>query len=367
MNVIEKEIIKSIYQYRSITLDQIKTYLGGSEEVVEQLISSGYIIENRHEELIYYFLTAKGVHQAKDILRLKKKKREKASRGYVTASKLSFKPRIARHQLGVAEFMFQFHQQFPHLTSETFEFLDGGVLREDIKQHASPDGWLRIGDFEIFLEIDRGTETQPAIREKMRNYTRFIQSRCYLKEQRNIIILFCYLDNPTERRKKMIMNCAVEGLDLNLKDEFDFVMGDMERCLTFLKEEVVYPMNPASLRKSQERMMTRLPHTLEPYLRFKLYNTDYRNNVALDQTKRHYYIIDLTTQRASRLATLNLLEEQLRSVLFRDQTHFVIHSDRDDQIDELKKLYPNITHHPYAIFLHTSQLKDFQENPLSFF
>lgn len=366
MNLIEKEIIKNIYQYRSITLDQIKTYLGGSEEEVAQLITSGYITENTHEELIYYFLTGKGAHKAKDLFRIKKKKRMEGSRGYVTASKLSFKPRIARHQLGVAEFMFQFHQRFPNLTKDVFEFLDGGVLREDIKKHASPDGWIRVGDIEIFLEIDRGTETQPAIREKMKNYVRFAESQSY-QQDRKIIILFCYLDNPTERRKKMIMNCAVEGLDLKLKDSFDFVMGDMERCLTFLKEEVIYPMNPASLRKSQERMMARLPHTLEPYLRFKLYNTDYRNNVALDQTKRHYYFIDLTTQRASRFATLNLLEEQLRSVLFRDQTHFVIHSDRYEQIDELKKLYPNITNHPYAIFLHTSQLKDFQENPLSFY
>ena len=367
MNVIEKEIIKSIYQYRSITIDQIKTYLGGSEEVVEQLISSGYIIENRHEELIYYFLTAKGVHKAKELFRLKEQRGKGESRGYVTASKLSFKSRAAHHQLGVAEFMFQFHQRFPNLPSDVFEFLDGGVLREDIKKHASPDGWLKIGDVEIFLEIDRGTEREPAIRKKVNNYVRFNGSDCYQNKNRKIIILFCYLDKPTKRRKEMIMNCVVNGINVNLNDNFDFILGDMDRCLAFLEEEVISLLNPASLRQSHQQFMSHFPDAFELCSEFKQYNTDYRNKIALDETRRYYYFIDLTTQRASRLATLDLLEQRISSVLFDDETPFVIYSNQQEQLEELKQSHPNITNHHYAIFLHTSQLKDFQENPLSFY
>ena len=240
MTTIQQEVVKSVYNYRSITNDQAKNYLKATEEELNQLIKEGYLTENHFEDLTYYFLTTKGVHLAKRLLGLRKTKREAGmSRGYVTASKLAFKTRIARHQLDLAEFMLRFHQQNNDLVLDDFEFLDGGVLKDDIKKHASPDGWISIGGVEFFIEIDRGTERKRAIEEKMGNYKRFLDSDCFRQRPRTVVVLFCCTNNPTEKRKEMIMESMTNALEFYFDKGFHFVLGNMDDNLSILRNSIL--------------------------------------------------------------------------------------------------------------------------------
>ena len=76
LNQIQKEIIKSAYRSRAVSLDQIIHLLGGSEADVQQLMEAGLLIQADDPALVYYFLTKKGVSRSKELLRMKEKRQK---------------------------------------------------------------------------------------------------------------------------------------------------------------------------------------------------------------------------------------------------------------------------------------------------
>ena len=364
LNLIQKEIIKSAYRGRAVSLDQITNLLGGSAEDVKQLIEAGYLFQADDPNLVYYFLTKKGVFISKDLLRMTKK-REKGSKGYVSAKKIPFAPRAANHQLDIGTFAIKAHQRFAHLKLTDMEYLDGTRLREDIKKHASPDGWLRMGEVEVFLEIDRGTERMPAIRKKMEHYVKFHESK-FSGSGRKVLILFCYTDQPTEKRIQAIKNTALEILDFKLRDDFEFVIGDMEECLNYVEQEVL-PLITNQLPQSKQSIIESHGEVLQAHPGLNPYNVDYRNYVVLDESKRYYHFIDLTTPRASREATLSLLNFQIKGQSYQNRYYFVVIATDEKQIQAMKEKYPSTGQNQTITYLTRTQLNQFFQNPLPFY
>ena len=364
LNLIQKEIIKSAYRGRAVSLDQITNLLGGSEEDVKQLVEAGYLFQANDPRFAYYFLTTKGVNCSKELFRMREK-RQKGSRGYATARQMVVAPLAAQHQLDIATFAIKAHQRFSHLNQVDMEYLDGTRLQGDIKECASPDGWLRLGEVEVFLEIDRGTERIPAIRKKMEHYVKFHEGK-FGRSGRKVLILFCYTDQPTERRKQGIRDAALEILDNKLRDNFEFVIGDMEECLNYVEQEVL-PLITNQLPSSKQPILKAHHDVLQPHPGLIPYNVDYRNYVVLDEYKRYYHFIDLTTPRVSREATLSLLHYQMGGRLYDNTYYFVVIATDEKQIQAMKEKYPNTGQNQTITYLTRTQLNQFFQNPLPFY
>lgn len=354
MTEIQKEILLTIYHYRTVSHKQIIQRLGGTEEEVELLINQRLIDPQTHETLVYYFLTTKGVNQVKDWLRLKQRK-HKDNNGYLTASQLAFHPRVVHHQLAVVEFALRLKELDEWSSGTSWMFKDGARLTQEIFKYARPDGWFQLGDLEVFLEIDRGTERKVEIKKKMERYLRFKGSDCYGK--RRILVLFCYLNQATPQRKQMIIDQATDVFSTRLDDKLDFVLGDMERCLTFLKEEVITMTSAPYLPASQLNILKNYHAYLQLTQPTNQLNLDYVNKVPIDRSCRVYYWVDVRSERFSRLATLDLLNVQMKGALYQSQMNFLIYVKDDQQAQQLKARYSIVANHPHVQFITNHQVE----------
>ena len=361
-------ILRSIYKHRAVSKEQFVSYLNIKEEELAEMVQSKQIVEQQKNETTYYCLTTRGVNQLREIDRMKYRRSGENKEGYVLASKLYVSEKLALHQLGVTEFDLQLRHRNKQLeTSCDFEFLDGGVVGENIRAHLYPDAWFRCGETEIFLEVDRGTESRNVLKAKAERYQKLNHWIKKQKKERRILILFCCLGDQGEHRKSSIMNCFVETLIDEINESFDFVLGTLEECLSFVEQEILPSITPASIESSPSRFMEQTQEKFERrQRRVETYLVDYQNMVALDERRFYYYVIDLTYRRASRLVNLvKLTQQQAKGEI--PSIRLVAYVPNKKTLSKLKKQHPELLTHQTFTFLSDSQLNQFLKHPLSFF
>lgn len=249
----DQTIITSIYEYRCLTKKQIKEvlFLEYEEEYSDEYIDKRiqYLLKNEVlKEIEYkagfvYFLNMLGIKLyiqieqiATDILDLDKQKTKK---GYTTASKLQINPVYINHQVHTNQFIIDFKKSvkdinYRIMNEQEFAIKYGIGMR--------PDGVIQIGNLDLFIETDMGTESSKQLNEKWDNYRMFLNSPTFTFNERNVLVLFLTTGiKPTQIQsrinlvKKTIYDSCLDKLDIN----FDIVVGTFEEIINYCVEIVI--------------------------------------------------------------------------------------------------------------------------------
>ena len=356
INAIEKDILIQIYQFRSLTTQQVETYLGGTKEDLNGLIQKGCLEKVEYKKLEMYFLTATGVNLVKRWLRLKVHGKHNPN-GYLRAGELKVAPRFANHQLGLNEFVLKVMSRLPKLNEQQFSYTDETRLSSELYKYARPDGLMKIGDVELFIEFDTGSEDQAMISKKMERYQSFCNSSTHQGKNRKIIILFVGLRNPTVRRHNMIMTCATEFLSGVLSDQLEFIVGGMDKCANYILREVL----PVLTSNPTERYRLKFLQNKNPYLRLFNGQDELTVDYTLPKVKQQgidYRIVDLTYDRASRYATLSNLVTRVFSTTIPMKHYYIVSYQNEHQLKYCQEHYKSLFRSDHVKFIHESELEE---------
>ena len=251
----QEQIIENIYDYRGLTKELIlKTLEFENKKITLEDVDIwlvDLIEKNIVEEVSYrndsvaYFLTGFGIklyiqiaEVPKDIFDLEKRK---IRRGYLTAGQLNMNPVYINHQMHNNEFMINFQSQINNNPLETpfqYEFIN----EKDFAYSniiIRPDSVIRLGNIDLYIETDMGTESSKQLIDKWGNYREFLNSNKFLYSERRIIVLFAlYGVKNFETRKNLVKKTVYEGLIDKLGNKFDIFIDTQENLLKCCKEKI---------------------------------------------------------------------------------------------------------------------------------
>lgn len=321
----EKIIISSIYDFRCLNIEQIIQLLNynierlmfipteeKTLEVVKELIDKNVI-----EEIVYknnkiaYFLTGLGIklyvnteEVAVDILDLDKNKIKK---GYNTAGQLKINPIYINHQIHTNQFVIDFqlnidgNLNYTIINEKDFAYLNS-ILR--------PDGVIRIGNYDLYIETDMGTESSKQLEEKWENYRSFLNSNNFLYNERKIIVLFiCNGVKQVDKRINLVKRTIYNAIIDKITDNFEVIVGSHDGLIRCCCETIIPSI--------QNGMIT------FDKLNEIIYNKHHLSSVRGEKVKN--YLCDTNYLAYSRIIDENnkvlTLNNRLQLYLFDDYTH----------------------------------------------
>lgn len=319
---LERTFLTHLYHYRCGTYSQLYRYLCQDHSVLNenigQLLQKGLIMKEEWEEETdeIYFLTVQGVNQLKPFLNLTPT--EDGKRTHKTAAELRLHPKAYRHHLATLDFIL-----------EAKHYLDTRQCLYHIKLDkfgqaytpVCPDAVIELGNMDILIEMDMGTERLARLKQKMEYYTRLNKRRLGEVDPRPILVFFIFHRTPSMAQLKTLYQ-AIDSAFLSASSPFlDVVAGTQQELIQLLHEQVIDEAvgHQAPYRQAwKEAFEVSLQAT--PYqvsminpLQTKIHQTyDYIWTKPTETTFQiHRLFIDLTVCRLSRLNAVMYLEQSL--------------------------------------------------------
>lgn len=241
----DKRVLESIYLMRcldeTILLDMFYGPEGRSADYVKRRIRK-FVNHGVLEKMKYgaekpaLFLTAIGVSLIKDFLTIPDeiflREKKKTLFGVYAANELKLDIRMIAHQIAMGRFVADFQQK---MSDRNIPWTYLGEKYLSRYETFRPDGLLRIGNEDFFLEMDMNTEKKRQLRQKWDRYRRYVNSDEYFQRERNVKILFITNNakNP-ELKSRRVRNLLFEEIIDVITPDFDFYVGDSETLINTL-------------------------------------------------------------------------------------------------------------------------------------
>lgn len=192
--------------------------------------------------------------------------------------------RLIDHQVEMNEFLLRFSSLYPQ-TGPKFEILDEkycsyfSIIR--------PDSLIRIGEIDLFVEQDMGTESSKQLNDKWNKYRRFLTQE--FDHKRRIVILFIIKskDGNEKKRINLVKRSLMNVFSSFLADSVDIFIGTKEELLRVTFKKV---LSGSSL------MMTKIKSSFKKH-DFDLYSGQ-SLKVALEGSVYQYYISKVNENKA---------------------------------------------------------------------
>lgn len=356
----EQTILLAIYHYRTLTIDLLSRFIMKEDEVVtlqrlKEMESSRWVVLDEESEKGNYFITHQGIQQICHLL-----EEEEPLKAY----KLKIKPRFLNHQLHLNAFVLQFFEQNEWATHhELVSYQDEARLNATHYNNFRPDGLLKIGDWEILLEMDMGTERPAAIKKKMERYFRFKQKA--MLEERKVLILFICHKTHTPYMLNQIYQAISSEINV-FHQTFDLIIGDFNKLLNYLKNEsktLLTSTDEIYRRWTLEKYQAHFPASFAS----SKVNSDTLSRTYFDYvitprraTYQNYLVIDLRYLRFSRLKTWHYCDLSLSNHLKKfsniDETGIlVLYSAKDEAL--VQSLAPTLKTDKVTLLTHEVFMK----------
>lgn len=235
----DKEALRSLYLFRCLDEpllhDMCYEPEGRSRDYVMRRVRN--FIKHEIVERVKYggeypalFLKTAGIKLLSEYVRLPEdvyhQQGKKTLLGVYSANDLKLDVKMINHQLFLNRFVATFKRRAAEINLPWLYF-DEKYLSHYVS--IRPDGMIRIGSLDLFLEMDMGTETFQFLARKWNNYRRFVSSDEYFQREQNIKVLFIIgnMVNPklrSRRVKTTIINNILDVID----NDFDFFVSDQE-------------------------------------------------------------------------------------------------------------------------------------------
>lgn len=358
----EVTILQLIYEFRCLTLEQIKAFFlqsGVEEKQVDEhvktlrkydCIKETYYTNND----FVFFLTNLGVgilrHRLSIPSSIYDENKKIIKRSYYRASELEIYPKNIRHQVHLNQFVVDFALRNKELNYRYFDEKYMGQSYMNIR----PDGMLSILDTDFFLEMDMSTESKKQLNEKWNNYRNFLKSGEYGYRDKNIVVLFIVDGSKyLHKRINMIKYTLYENLLDVFDNEFEFYVGTKEELLCLMEEKLipacrgVYPNieKMISFFKKNNFHATKghllpLPSKFQPSLYVRKLTED--QHVVMENGRlQEFFLLDYTHSPVGIMSQISYLyhsETIMRERFHRKIPYILIGSDEKSIKNDLELL-----------------------------
>jgi len=362
----DKEVLRSIYLLRCLDEPTIlETYYapeGRTQDYVMRRIRKFVkckVIEKVKygEEWPALFLTTSGVGLLRYYLTLPDeiyiKQKKKTILGVYNSNDLKLDPRVIKHQIYLNRFVSKFKIKADKL-GIPWAYFDEKYLSKYTS--IRPDGMIRIGGEDLFLEMDMGTEKNTQLRKKWENYRTFIRSEEYFQREQNIKVLFIVGNvKNTELKARRVKSLIYDEIVDIVDSDIDFYVADQDTLLNTVFEKLIpscpYVTNTISGFKM---MLTRccgflvssgdkLSHILGE-TKFDFYARKLNNNkkILVQDGETQEYLIDLYVGKPvsvlKKIAYMGRTSSAFEVSMKRPIKYIVVIEDEKDFYQDLKAI-----------------------------
>lgn len=285
MKVSIKEIkfLYYLYKLRCLTLRQVHTFFYTQttyyKEIITPLVLNKVIeLKNVNGEYVV-LITQKGI----DLFRLYLKipvevynaETGKIEKQILKAKDITIEDKYINHQVSLNDFVLEFGKKTKDIEYYDEKFLSGmKIIR--------PDGLIKVGGVDLFLEQDMGTESNAQLLDKWARYMRFLHNNP--ENTRRIVVLFIVKCQKTEERKALVRKSILQTFGQINCAKFDFYIGTKDELIKICNDRII----PGEGKKTRNLISLMSKHGYKIYdgskLKAKL-NTVYRY-YALSSDKR---------------------------------------------------------------------------------
>ena len=144
-------------------------------------------------------------------------------------------PRLIPHQTSLNEFVLNFEDVYNRNNfPEKYRYFDEKYVSQyDLIR---PDGLIRIGSLDLFLEQDMGTESRAQLSEKWNRYRRWLNIK---KGHQRVVVLFIVKCEKENDRKQLIRTTASQVFTRLLDDNFDIYIGNIGEIMNAVFRKVL--------------------------------------------------------------------------------------------------------------------------------
>ena len=212
------------------------------------MIAAGLLtteLTHKHE---VYFLTTDGVDIVKELIGMDQyvfdPKKKRVRRGYFWSSELLIIPRNINHQIMLNQFYIDFIKNI----DIEHKYYDEKYITDFID--IRPDGLIKVGEVDYFIETDMNTEGTKQLREKWSNYRRFLTNNRH--KHKKIVVLF-QIENAANPKTRitLVKNSVVKEIIDLIGDDFDIVVDTRENLIKYLKRHLIEKRETLRLAKEE--------------------------------------------------------------------------------------------------------------------
>ena len=250
----DKEAIRSIYLLRcldeNILYEMFYAPKGRSRDYVMRRVRN--FVKNDIIERVKYgeeypalFLTTTGIGLLRFYLNLPEevylKENKKTNLGVYNSDDLKLDIKVIKHQIHLNTFVAKFKKRADEMNLQ-WSYYDEKYLSKYTS--IRPDGMIRIGTEDIFLEMDMGTETNRQLKRKWENYRNFYNSDEYFHREQNIKVLFIVGNIKNTKLKARRVKSLIYDEIIDLVDtEIDFYVDDQDSLIDTIFKRLI-PQSP---------------------------------------------------------------------------------------------------------------------------
>lgn len=251
------DALYSIYKYRCLSFEQIYRFHYSKAIKKDKDIGPEYfkkkmklfkednLVEEtkRLDGLIptVYSLTKDGVSAVKEHFALEPSildvSSNKITRGYLTCSEISVAYRFMPHQYNLNCFAIETKDILDKYNIPN-EYYDEKHIPKFI--NIRPDGLTISDKFDIFYEMDMGTETQRQLNEKWQHYRAFLKSPQNDEAKRKIIMFICNDKGNTQNRINIIKKSIADHFIDCMRYNIEIYIGTPKKLMAILKTKIVH-------------------------------------------------------------------------------------------------------------------------------
>lgn len=235
----DQTALVSIYRHRCLDERLLYKYIYSREsakqsyakEHIEFLLSQGYISAVDYgNDAPALFLEALGISAVRRILVYPEQRSH-------SAASLKMKTFLINHQMHLNKVALDIEREAirKHIPCEYYD-----CKYMEFNGEVMPDGMFRFNEYDIYLEMDMGTEAGVDLIYKWGNYRSFLNSEQFHYQERKTVVLFllCGVKKP-EIRRATVLTTLSKGLFDKMAPRFDIYIGTPQQMQRLLFNELL--------------------------------------------------------------------------------------------------------------------------------
>lgn len=235
----DREVLVSIYRHRCLDVKLLYKYFymkeskkkSYTEERVSFLIKQGFLSAVDYgADVPALFLEAMGVSAVRRILIYPEQRN-------LSAAALKMKTFLIRHQMHLNAAVLSIEAEAVK-KKIPYEYYDCKYM--EFNGEVMPDGMFRFNEYDVYLEMDMGTEAGANLMYKWENYRSYLNSEKFYYQERKSVVLFLLCGvKRTDLRRATVLSTLSKGLFDKMAPHFDIYIDTPERLQRLLFDELL--------------------------------------------------------------------------------------------------------------------------------